>query len=160
MKDKKSKKKAGIKVVGEPSKLTYVVLLLLYIAAAVFTPISANSRGGIQFMNGVIPITAFAGVLSALSNICLIMMVVFFKKLGFITSILLIAGQIPLMIINVFVKGNLKVHIRWANVNDASNIARLELNASHYENRKEPFTFTHPLMYEALKNFVAKRSKQ
>ena len=44
----------------------------------------------------------------------------------------------------VFVKGNLKVHIRWANVTDASNIARLELNASHYENRKEPFTFTHP----------------
>lgn len=35
----------------------------------------------------------------------------------------------------VFVKGNLKVHIRWANVTDASNIARLELNASHYENR-------------------------
>ena len=107
MKDKNSKKKAGIKVVGEPSKLTYVVLLLLYIAAAVFTPMSANSRDGIQFMNGVIPITAFAGVLSALSNICLIMMVVFFKKLGFITSILLIAIQIPLMIINVFVKGNL-----------------------------------------------------
>lgn len=44
----------------------------------------------------------------------------------------------------VFVKGNLKVHIRWANVTDASNIARLELNASHYENRREPFTFTHP----------------
>lgn len=44
----------------------------------------------------------------------------------------------------VFVKGNLKVYIRWANVTDASNIARLELNASHYENRKEPFTFTHP----------------
>ena len=44
----------------------------------------------------------------------------------------------------ITLKHNLQVGVRWATVDDAATIARIELSSSHYEHRKEPFTLTHP----------------
>lgn len=43
----------------------------------------------------------------------------------------------------VVLKGNLKVQVRWARTEDASKIARLELDSSRFENRAVPFMFSH-----------------
>ena len=45
---------------------------------------------------------------------------------------------------SVTLKGGLNVKVRWAKVEDAARIARLELNSSVYENRSVPFNYTHP----------------
>ncbi|MCR4604577.1 MAG: HD-GYP domain-containing protein [Eubacterium sp.] len=101
------KKKNKLLRLQEPSKLTYVVLLVLYIAAFICTPLVANSKDVIVLSNGVIPITSLAGVLSAFGNICVNFMILFFKRLGFITSLILLIAQVPGYIINTFFRGNL-----------------------------------------------------
>ncbi|MBR6229795.1 MAG: HD-GYP domain-containing protein [Eubacterium sp.] len=47
-------------------------------------------------------ISEFTGVLTALANICIIFMVVFFRKLGFFTSLILLLIQIPVLMIGFF----------------------------------------------------------
>ena len=64
----------------------YVVLVVIYIALIVATA-NKGSNSYISIAGGNIPINAFAGVLSALSNICIILMVVYYKKLGFYTAL-------------------------------------------------------------------------
>lgn len=44
----------------------------------------------------------------------------------------------------IYVKNNVALTLRWAQVTDADNIARLELSSAHFEHRAHPFTFTHP----------------
>jgi ribosomal protein S18 acetylase RimI-like enzyme len=48
----------------------------------------------------------------------------------------------------IVLENNLHIKVRWAVERDASNIARLELSSSQFENRAKPFTFTHPQFTE------------
>lgn len=71
----------------EPSKIIFVILILLYIAASFIVIRFASDRGVIMLAGNSVPITAFAGVFSSLANICIIFLVVYFKKRGFIVSL-------------------------------------------------------------------------
>lgn len=86
----------------------FAVLLLLYIAAAVFTPILSGSDKIIVIGQAHLPVRSFAaGVLSSLANICIICLVVFYGKQGFIVALCALLLQIPIWARNMLVLRNL-----------------------------------------------------
>ncbi len=85
-----------------------ILLLLLYIAAALTVSLTAGSQKEIMIGSIPIPVSVytFAGIFSSLSNLCIIFMVIFCGKAGFIASIIVMALQIPMILMGIFVKGN------------------------------------------------------
>ncbi|WP_295092210.1 GGDEF domain-containing phosphodiesterase [Ruminococcus sp.] len=84
----------------------YVVLCVVYTALIVATACK-GSNTFISIAGGKIPINAFAGVLSALSYICIILMVVYYKKLGFYTALIALALQIPMLSVSMIINRNM-----------------------------------------------------
>lgn len=85
----------------------FAVLLVLYIAAAVVTPLISRSGGMLVLGHSTLPVATFTGVVSSLANICIICLVVFYGKAGFITALCLILAQLPILLINTFARQNL-----------------------------------------------------
>ncbi|MCR5566771.1 MAG: HD-GYP domain-containing protein [Clostridiales bacterium] len=85
----------------------FAVLLILYIAVAVFTPGLSRSQEMIIIGNARLPVSALTGAVSSLSNICIILLVLFYGKTGFIVSIPLLLIQFPLMFKNIIIEGNM-----------------------------------------------------
>ncbi|MBR3032285.1 MAG: hypothetical protein IKH92_04610, partial [Clostridiales bacterium] len=65
---------------NQKSIVLLVLLLAIHIAASVFTFITSRSTDFITVQGVKLPVTAIAGVFFNISNICLIFIVVFFKK--------------------------------------------------------------------------------
>lgn len=86
----------------DPSIVTYVFLLVLYISASYLVTVVGRSSFSIEVFGTEVMISEFTGVLTALANICIIFMVVFFRKLGFFTSLILFLIQIPVLMIGFF----------------------------------------------------------
>ncbi|MCR5015886.1 MAG: bifunctional diguanylate cyclase/phosphodiesterase [Ruminococcus sp.] len=84
----------------------YVILILLYIAGNFATTTVVRMNGQINIGEYHMTYAQFAGVFSSITNICVIMLVVYYKRLGFITSLGLLAMQFPMLIINLFVQHN------------------------------------------------------
>ena len=85
----------------------FALLLFLFLLAAWIIPRMSRSEDTILISNTALPVSAFTGVVSSLSNICIIFLVVFYKKQGFITSLALLVVQFPVIIFNTFVRQNL-----------------------------------------------------
>ena len=85
----------------------FALLVVFYIVAAIITPRVSRSEEMIVIGQSRLPVSAFAGVLSSLSNIIIICLVVFFRKPGFIVALCMLLAQFPLMIRNIVVLGNL-----------------------------------------------------
>ena len=92
---------------NKKSIVLFVCLLLLYGIASVFTPVVSRSAVTIMLGESRMPISAFTGVISSLANICIIFIVVYFGKQGFVTALTLIAVQFPLLIISLIAGKNL-----------------------------------------------------
>ena len=103
--EKKDDRSLGRRKVWEASG--FALLVLLYVAAAIVTPRVSRSQEMILLGGARLPVSAFAGVLSSLSNIIIICLVVFFRKPGFIVALCMLLAQFPLMIRNIVVLGNL-----------------------------------------------------
>ena len=84
----------------------FVLLLFLYFAAALTLSATAGSQKEMFIGSIHIPIYTFAGIISSISNLCIIFMVIFCGKPGFIASILVMALQIPMILTGIFIKGN------------------------------------------------------
>ncbi len=82
----------------------FVVLILLYIISVVMITVVARSEAVITLGNMKAPLDSFAGVFSALSNICIIMIVVFYGKSGFIASLVMLLGQFPSMVTGLLIR--------------------------------------------------------
>jgi len=109
--DNKGKKHHFRKRRGAVPKYVLIILLFIYFLSTVFINIIArgNVQGPPKFWTifGVdIPITSFSGVLSSIGNICIMFMVVYFGKLGFMTSLTLLLIQVPILSIQFFAGGN------------------------------------------------------
>lgn len=74
----------------------FAVFILLYIASVVIVPLVSQSGEMLMIGNTRLPVSAFAGVVSTLANICIILLVVFYRKNGFIAALVLLLGQIPI----------------------------------------------------------------
>lgn len=85
---------------------TIIFLILIFIGGSILTTAAGRSQELIMIEGKPLPVSTFAGVFSTLGNMCVIFMVVYYKKLGFITSMILLATQVPGFYINVFRNGN------------------------------------------------------
>ena len=59
-------------------KAGYWVLLLIYLVTSAATSATASSGADVKFAGFIVPAYIFAGVLSSLANICIILMAVFY----------------------------------------------------------------------------------
>ncbi len=85
----------------------YLVLLVLYIATTIIVTTTARATSEINIGSNSLSVNTFAGVFSALSNICIIFMVVYYGKRGFHTAIIALLIQIPMILIGVIRRNNL-----------------------------------------------------
>ena len=88
-------------------KAGYWVLLLIYLVTSAATSATASSGADVKFAGFIVPAYIFAGVLSSLANICIILMAVFYEKLGLITSLVLIGLQLPMIISGIVMRNNI-----------------------------------------------------
>ena len=84
----------------------FVVLLLLYIASAIIVSLTAGSQKVMMFGENPLYVYTFAGVFSSVSHLCIVLMVIFCGKPGFIASIAGLVVQFPMMLIGI-INGNL-----------------------------------------------------
>ncbi len=83
------------------SKVTFVVLILLYIGFSVYMPFVGSSQKVFDVFGKKMPFSSCTGVLSSLLSISLIFMVVFYGKLGYWTALTLSLLQFPQQIVNI-----------------------------------------------------------
>ena len=91
----------------ETPKSAFVLLLLLYVIASYFTMRTSAMQGVIVISGTPINYSSFAGVISMIGNICIICLVMLFRRAGYIVSLCLLFLQFPMMIVNIFVRGNM-----------------------------------------------------
>ena len=81
----------------------FAVFIFLSVASLVIIPRISRSGEMLTIGNTQLPMPAFAGVVSAMANICIILMVVFYGKAGFIAALVLLLGQVPIRARNLIV---------------------------------------------------------
>ncbi|MBO4450751.1 MAG: EAL domain-containing protein [Clostridiales bacterium] len=85
----------------ETPKSAFILLVLLYAIAYYMVVMTSRSHGTINLFGVTLEISAFTGVFSSLSNICLICLVLLFRRVGFILSFGLLFFQFPGMLMNI-----------------------------------------------------------
>ena len=85
----------------------FVSLLVLYLVAAIFTSRFSRSQDFLMIGNALLPVSSFTGVLSSLSNICIIFLVVLYKKPGFVIALAIMLIQFPVMTGHIIFQQNL-----------------------------------------------------
>ena len=88
------------------STLGYVILLILYIAATLIVNATAGSHKEIIIAGAPVGEYTFAGVFSALSNICILLLVANHGKLGFYTALIAVLAQLPPMFFGILARRN------------------------------------------------------
>lgn len=88
-------------------KAAYWAFVFLYVLAVIIIGVTAGSSKEFMIAGQQVPIYTFAGVLSSLSNICVIFLAVFFGKTGIITSFILLLGELPMILAGVFFRHNM-----------------------------------------------------
>ena len=91
----------------EAPKSAFILLVLLYAIASFLTTRTSVMQGSIAIGGQMISYNSFTGVFSMLGYICIICLVMLFRRVGYIVSMVAIILQSPLMIFNIFVRGNL-----------------------------------------------------
>ena len=78
-----------------------VVLVLLYAGSTVFLRLTSASEGVFFIGHQPIPHRSVTGAFSAICNLCLILMIVLYKKPGYIIAASLTIAQLPGIVINM-----------------------------------------------------------
>ncbi len=90
----------------KPPKITFVILLMAYIILSVAVRITSGSQKVIMVGSNTIPLLTFTGVFSTVSNLCVILMVVFCEKAGFIASLIVLLLQYPMILQGIILRRN------------------------------------------------------
>ena len=80
----------GKELTGKRKAIYYSVLallLVLYLAATILTPRISHSQTVIHLGEMQLPVPTFAGVLTSLANICIILIVMYYGKPGFLFAL-------------------------------------------------------------------------
>lgn len=89
------------------TKITFGAIVLLYFIVTFITTATARSQGTVMFFGLPAPVSSFTGIFSSLANICIILLVVFFGKFGYIVSLTLLIVQFPLQVYNMLERHSL-----------------------------------------------------
>ena len=82
----------------------FIVLLVIYVVLSVFTIKLSRSEEIFFFMDSPIPARSFAGAFSNVANLSLILLVVFYGKVGFAVAMMILAVQFPTLMIQIFLR--------------------------------------------------------
>lgn len=96
----------GLAVRRQAPKGVLVLFIIIYIASAVTISLTADTHKVVMFGGNQISLYTFAGVFSQVANLCIILMVVFCGKAGFIASIIMLLVQLPFLLMGIIVRGN------------------------------------------------------
>lgn len=88
-------------------KWVFVMLTVLYLVTTIIVSLTAGSRETLFFAGSPIAVYTFAGVFSALSNICIFFLVVYFGKAGFYTALIALLAQFPMILYGIVVHKNI-----------------------------------------------------
>lgn len=88
-------------------KILFSILIIMVLSASFLLTRLSSSKAEIMLLGSAVPVSSFTGVLSSLSNICLVLMVVFFGKPGFITALVFQLTQLPVMILGLIMRNNI-----------------------------------------------------
>ena len=91
----------------ETPKSAFILILLIYSIVTFLTMKTATTPGSIVFAGQVINYSSFAGTFSMLGNVCIIMLVMLFRRVGYFTAMAILVIQFPIMFVNIFVRGNI-----------------------------------------------------
>ena len=117
-------------------KSGFVLLLILYILATVTLNRVTHSGGEIMLGSYPFALRSAAGIFSSLANLCVILLVVLYRKVGFITGLVIIIGQIPMMLVQIIMQHHYDA-ISGVFTNGLTIIAIVIININH--NRVDRF---------------------
>ncbi|MCR4897033.1 MAG: bifunctional diguanylate cyclase/phosphodiesterase [Lachnospiraceae bacterium] len=83
------------------------LLVIGYLVVSIAVSFIAGSSRTVVIGGNVVSFYAFAGVLSSLSNIFVILLTVFYKMQGFIFAVVLLLLDIPPILMGIFLRGNM-----------------------------------------------------
>lgn len=90
-------------------KHTIIIFIIFYMVLSYFTSSAARSEKIIMIGENVLPISAFAGVISSISNVCLVILVLLFRKTGMIISVVMLSLSFPVYLAGIIARHNLTV---------------------------------------------------
>ena len=90
-----------------PPYIWFVVLLLFYAAATVGTMWTSSAEGVTFLFGQPVPYRSVTGAFSALGNLSIVLLVVFYKKQGFIVSLIILLGMFPNLLRGMIVQHNM-----------------------------------------------------
>ena len=82
----------------------FVIILVTYMITAATISITARSQSSVTLFGISLPIYSFAGVLSSLSQLCVVFMTCYCGKKGYFTSLVLLIVQLPFIIMGIVVQ--------------------------------------------------------
>ena len=146
MKQDKGKKHIGHKEIAEKASdrlysaakapwYGYIAFLFIYILASILITIVSRSDGTMLINGNRIPLSAFAGVFSSLSNICIIVLVISYGTLGFVTSLVMLLLQFPVILTSIL-KHNIVGNIPGIFSNTFSIIVSIAIFVNKKRNEK------------------------
>ncbi len=96
---------------GQSPRAFFVVLVAMYFFTNYYVRQAAQSMGAFMlFGEYPVPISAFTGVISSIGNICIIFLVVLYKKMGYFAALLILLFQFPGLIQGLFAnRGNTSI---------------------------------------------------
>lgn len=75
----------------------FIVLLVLYVASSVITHVTSSSNDFIMILGSPTPLRSLTGAVSSIGNISIILLALFYGKLGFIVSLIILLCQFPVI---------------------------------------------------------------
>lgn len=75
----------------------FIVLIVLYVASSVITHVTSSSNDFIMILGSPTPLRSLTGAVSSIGNISIILLALFYGKLGFIVSLIILLCQFPVI---------------------------------------------------------------
>ena len=83
------------------------ILLVLYFICNLIISVSASSGASIMIGGKSLPFYTFAGVFSSISNVCILVVAVYYGKQGFVAALTVLLIQLPIVTMSVVMGHNL-----------------------------------------------------
>ncbi len=88
-------------------RFLFWVLLVLYFFCNLVISVASSSGAAIMIGGQPLPFYTFAGVFSSISNVCIIIVAVYYGKQGFVAALTVLFVQLPIVIMSVVMGHNL-----------------------------------------------------
>lgn len=93
---------SGISAEKGAPKIVFALLLLLYVLATAIVLRTSGSEGVVPLLGMHVPIKSLTGAFSSVANLCMIFLVVYYKRTGFMVALAILLVQCPVILGGLF----------------------------------------------------------